>query len=150
MAEPPTLFEMFGADADLAIWEARIKNGTRPTREQLKHLLLQNRDRPLPSWLLDVVILAIDGELRAKPGRRRQSPLKAIQWAWAAAEYESTLAWLQRREAHGRLSGWPLWQGKHWWIGPPHERAARIVIARLNLHLDWRSFLNRVSSQKRG
>jgi hypothetical protein len=65
-------------------------------------------------------------------------------------EYERTLAWLQRREGHGSHSGWPLWQGKHWRIGPPHERAARIVIARLGLHLDWHSFLNRPSSQKRG
>jgi hypothetical protein len=150
MAQPRNLFEMFGADTDLAAWEARVKDGARPNREQLKDILQQNRDRPLPEWLLDLVMLAVDGGLPAKPGRRRQSPLKPYQWALAAVEYEQTLKWLQRREAAGRLSGWPLWQGKHWWTGPPHERAARIVIARHGLHVDWRSFHNRLSSQKRG
>jgi hypothetical protein len=150
MATPPTLFELFGAEADLPTWEARVNDGALPTRDELKAILRANRDHPLPDWLLDLVILGIDGGLRAKPGRRQQGPLKAVRWALAAAKYEETLKWLQHREAADRLDGWPLWQGKHWWNGPPHERAARIVIAQLGLKVDWRSFLNRLSSQKSG
>ena len=48
------------------------------------------------------------------------------------------------------LQGWSLVRGKDWWNGPPHERAARIVIARLSLRIDWPAFLNRISSDKSG
>jgi hypothetical protein len=140
------LFELFGSETELPLWEERIKQGQLPTRDQLKAILLANRHQAFPEWLLDVVILGIEGGLKGTRGRRKQNALSTMRWALAKSMYEDILLWLQRRERRNGLRGWSLLRGKHWWTGPPHERAARIVIARLNLHMDYPAFLNRISS----
>ena len=148
MKTDPDLFQMFGSETELNAWEERIQQGRLPTRDQLKTILLANRDQPLPDWLIDVVIMGIEGGLKGTRGRRRATPLAMIRWALAKAKYEDVLSWLQQRERLCGLKGWSLLQNKHWWDGPPHIRAARIVIARLNLNMDWPAFLNRISSDK--
>jgi hypothetical protein len=148
MKTDPDLFQLFGSDTELRGWEERIQQGQLPTRDQLKAVLLANQHQPLPDWLLDVVIMGIEGRLKGTRGRRRRTPLATIRWALAKAKYEDVLLWLQQRGKSSGLEGWSLLQGKHWWDGSPHERAARIVIARLNLRMDWRAFLNRISSDK--
>jgi hypothetical protein len=142
----PDLFETFGSDTEFSAWEARINKGEFPTRDQLKVMLLAQPDQVLPEWILKAVILGIEGKLKATRGRRKPNLLPVIKWAFLKTEYEGTLRWLQRREKSIGLQGWSLLQGQHWWVGPPHERAARIVIARLKLRLDWPAFLNGISS----
>ena len=142
----PDLFELFGSDTEFSAWEERIKQGELPTRDQLKVMLLAHPDQVLPEWLLDVVILGIDGRLKGTRGRRTKTSFDAIKWALAKAKYEKTLLWLQRREKSFGLQGWSVLRGKHWWKGPPHERAARIVISQLKLRIDWPAFHNRISS----
>jgi hypothetical protein len=148
MKTDPDLFQLFGSETELSAWEARIQQGRLPTRDQLKTILLANRHQPWPEWLIDVVIMGIEGELKGTRGRRRATPLATIRWAVAKAKYEDVLSWLQKRERLCGLQGWSLLQGKHWWDGPPHVRAARIVIARLDLNMDYPAFLNRISSDK--
>ena len=143
----PDLFELFGSDTEFSAWEERIKQGELPTRDQLKVMLLAHPDQVLPEWILDVVLLGIDGKLKATRGRRSSKPsVNAFKWVLAKAKYEKTLRWLQRREKSLGLEGWSLLRGKDWWDGPPHQRAARIVISQLKLRIDWRAFHNRISS----
>ena len=110
-------------------------------------MLLAHPDQVLPEWILDVVLLGIEGKLKATRGRRSSKPsVNAFKWVLAKAKYEKTLRWLQRREKSLGLEGWSLLRGKDWWDGPPHQRAARIVISQLKLRIDWRAFHNRISS----
>jgi hypothetical protein len=70
----PDLFELFGSDTEFSAWEERIKQGELPTRDQLKVMLLAHPDQVLPEWILDVVLLGIDGKLKATRGRRSSKP----------------------------------------------------------------------------
>src|SRR4051812_3608300 len=134
MAESPTsLFELFGSDVDLAAWNEKIKEGKLPTRNELKTILRANHAQPLPEWLLDVVVLGIDGKLKGQRGRPQATSLSKTRWALATAKYDDTLRWLQRRASISGLRGWKAVRDQDWWTGPPHERAARIVIAQLGL-----------------
>ncbi|MCP1927437.1 hypothetical protein [Bradyrhizobium elkanii] len=148
MKSDPDLYELFGAETEFSTWEPRIKQGVLPTREQLKAILLANAGQQFPDWLLGVVIMGIENRLKGTRGRRKENALLKTRWALAVAKYEYLLLWLQRREKRCGLQGWSVLRGKHWWTGSPHERAARIVIAQLNLSIDWRAFLNRISSHK--
>ena len=128
----PDLFELFGSDTEFSAWEERIKQGELPTRDQLKVMLLAHPDQVLPEWLLDVVILGIDGRLKGTRGRRTKTSFDAIKWALAKAKYEKTLLWLQRREKSFGLQGWrrPRYRFRRY---PDRLRAAR------NRHPDWRT-----------
>lgn len=148
MTDTPTLFEMFGSDTDLTLWEDRIRRGDLPTREQLKAILWTNQDQALPRWLFDVVLLGIDGQLKGTRGRRKESPLTWTRWAAAKVMYAAMLPWLQHREKRTGLRGWSILWNQHWWQGSPHERAARMAIARYRLPIDVPAFLNRISSDK--
>jgi hypothetical protein len=44
------------------------------------------------------------------------------------------------------LVGWSVIREPHWWAGPPHQRAARIVTAQWLKHMSWGAFLNKISS----
>jgi hypothetical protein len=75
-------------------------------------------------------------------GRQRQvrDAVRAI------AGYPRYLAWLQKRERSCGLVGWSVIREQHWWAGPPHQRAARIVTAQWLKHMSWGAFLNKISS----
>ena len=148
MEKPPTLFDLFGSEIDLTLWEQRVKRDDLPTREQLKAILLANPDLALPEWLLDIVILGIDGKLKGTRGRRRESSLTWTRWAAAKVMYAGMLPWLQQREKRCGLRGWNILRNQDWWQGSPHERAARMAIARYRLRIDVPAFLNRISSDK--
>ena len=99
-------------------------------------MLLAHPDQVLPEWILDAVILGIDGRLKGTRGRRKRPRLLRSNGHWLKTKYERTLRWLQQREKSIGLQGWSLLRGKHWWKGPPHERAARIVISQFKLRID--------------
>jgi hypothetical protein len=79
--------------------------------------------------------------VRRRRGRRR-SASNEIRNFWAISLYERWLPWLQARK---RRMGLPDSPRVHWWQGPPHERAARMVAKRLRRNQSWRSVLNLVS-----
>jgi hypothetical protein len=146
MSSRPSLFDLFDATSLLNL-ERRLAEGKIPTAEQLAAVLEANSAEPLPAWFSALVVKSLRGELKKKRGRPKdENPLSSIYFQFAMAKYHQYLPRLQKRERSVGLGGWPTLRGKPWWHGPPHERAARMATARWLPHIDWRSFLNRVSS----
>ena len=147
MSSRPSLFDLFDSTSLLNL-DWRIAEGQIPTSEELAAVLEANSAAPLPAWFSALVAKSLRGELKKKRGRPKDdNPLSSIRFQLAMALYHQYLPWLQKRERSVGLNGWPALRGKHWWAGSsPHERAARMATARWLRHIDWRSFLNRVSS----
>jgi hypothetical protein len=146
MSSRPSLFDLFDATSLLNL-ERRLAEGKIPTAEELAAVLEANSAEPLPAWFSALVVKSLRGELKKKRGRPKdENPLSSIYFQFAMAKYHQYLPRLQKRERSVGLDGWPTLRGKPWWHGPPHERAARMATARWLPHIDWRSFLNRVSS----
>src|SRR5258705_6709489 len=146
MSSRPSLFDLFDATSLLNL-ERRIAEGKIPTAEKLAAVLEANSAEPLPAWFSALVVKSLRGELKKKRGRpKNDNPLSVIRFQLAMAKYHQYLAWLQKRESSVGLEGWTAVRNQSWWNGPPHERAARLVTSRWFRHMDWRSFLNPVSS----
>ncbi|WP_156929113.1 hypothetical protein [Bradyrhizobium sp. th.b2] len=143
---PRNLFDLFDATSLLNL-ERRIAEGRIPTADELAAVLEANSAEPLPAWFSELVVKSLRGELKKKRGRPKDdSPLSVIRFQLAKAKYYQYLDWLQKRELSVGLKGWAAVRNQSWWDGSPHERAARLVTSRWFRHMDWKSFLNRVSS----
>ena len=147
MSENPNLYDLFGP-ASLNRWERLVSEGEFPTNQQLAEIVEANAGDPLPSWLIELVAKGLRGELKQRAGRPKQNALSEMRFTVAKFQYSRVLRWLQKRAQKNDLRGWSILRGQDWWQGPPHERAARIVTARWLRHMTWRTFLNKLSSQK--
>jgi hypothetical protein len=146
MSSFPSLFDLF-ASTSLLNLERRIAEDEIPNAEELAAVLEANSAEPLPAWFSALVVKSLRGELKKKRGRPPQDDaLSSIRFQLAMWKYHQYLSWLQRRQRSVGLNGWPAVRDQKWWSGPPHERAARMATARWLRHIDWKSFLNRVSS----
>ena len=140
------LYDLYGSTSLLNL-ERRIAEGKIPTAEDLAAVLEANSAEPLPVWFSALVVPSLRGGLKKKRGRPKDdSPLSVIRFQLARAKYRQYLAWLQKRERSVGLNGWTAVRDQKWWTGSPHERAARMATARWLRHMDWKAFLNRVSS----
>ena len=140
------LYDLYGPTSLLGL-EPRIAEGKIPTADELATVLEANAEEPLPAWFSALVVQSLRGELKKKRGRPpKDDALSNIRFQLAMAKYRRYLTWLQKRQRSVGLDGWPALRGKHWWTGSPHERAARMATARWLRHMDWKAFLNRVSS----
>ena len=145
---PPDLHDLYGSTT-LVNLERRIAEGKVPTGGELAAVLEANSTEPLPVWFSELLAKSLRGELKKKRGRPpNDDPLSAIRYHLARGKYFRYLAWLQKRERSSGLKGWPPLRGNHWWEGAPHERAARMATARWLRHVDWKTFLNRLSSSQ--
>ena len=124
-------------------WERAIARGRFPTSPELADLLEANSGDAIPSWLTPILILGLRSRLKHSGGRPPATMLQSTHLQLAIAMYPRYLAWLKAREKRWGLTGWPLIRESEWWVGPPHERAAKMLTARWLPHMDWRSFLNR-------
>ena len=149
MSSRPSLFDLFDATRLLNL-ERRLAEGKIPSAEELAAVLEANSAEPLPAWFSALVVKSLRGELKKKRGRPKDvNPLSSVRFQIAMAKYHRYLTWLQKRDRSIGLKGWPAVRGKSWWAGSsPHERAARMATARWLPHIDWKSFLNRVSSSR--
>jgi len=147
VTEHPSIFDLF-CDTSLMRWERLIGEGELPSKEQLADILEANAGKPLPGWIIELAAKGLRGELKRRAGRPKQNALSKMLFSALESKYSRVLRWLQKREQTCGLDGWSILQKKDWWQGPPHERAARIVTARWLRHISWRTFLNRLSSQK--
>ncbi|MDR6306637.1 hypothetical protein GGQ85_004371 [Nitrobacter vulgaris] len=127
-------------------WERAIARGRFPTSPELADLLEANSGDAIPSWLTPILILGLRSRLKQSGGRPPATVLQSMHLQLAVAMYPRYLSWLKAREKRWGLTGWPLIRESEWWVGPPHERAAKMLTARWLPHMDWRSFLNRVHS----
>ncbi|WP_156526814.1 hypothetical protein [Bradyrhizobium sp.] len=143
----PTLYDLF-EHTSLGNCRRMLAQGDIPSSEQLADVLAANAGDPLPQWFVDLLLNALRGQLKRRPGRPRRSQAMELASLGARAEYPAVHRWLVRRQSRLGLDGWSAVRNKHWWSGPPHERAAKIVIARWRLRISWRSFLNHFSSEK--
>jgi hypothetical protein len=141
-ASQSSLYELFEATS-LQNCRRLLDDGEIPPPKLLADILEANADRPLPAWFVELVAKSLKGELKRKPGRPKETFFARCQFAAAQHEYLSLLKWLVKREKTLGLKGWPERR-----TGPPHERAAKIITEQWRLHMSWRSFLNRVSSEK--
>ncbi|MBP2427607.1 hypothetical protein [Bradyrhizobium elkanii] len=143
----PTLYDLFEATS-LQNCKRRLDAGEIPSPEQLADILSANAHQPLPAWFLDLVAKSLRGDLKQRAGRPKERQIQQIRFAAATADYRAYLGWLTKRDRSLGLRGWSILRRQDWWSGPPHERAAKIVIRTWRLPIGWRSFLNRVSSDK--
>jgi hypothetical protein len=146
MSKTQNIYDLFGPTS-LSRWERLIADGKTPTKIELADILEANREEPLPPWFIETVVKSLRGELIRRPGRPKEGALLQIRFQLAKAKYPLYHEWLKKRKRVSGLNGWPAVRKKHWWQGPPHERAARIVTGRWPNKMSWRAFLNRVSSQ---
>jgi hypothetical protein len=146
MRSRQNLYDLYGPTSLLSL-ERRIAEGKIPTAEELAAVLEANSAEPPPAWFSALVVKSLRGELKKKRGRPKDdSPLSSIRFQLARVKYHQYLTWLQKRQRSVGLNGWPAVRDQKWWTGPPHERAARMATARWLRHMDWKAFLNRVSS----
>lgn len=144
MMKTPSLHDLYDPTSLIRL-ERSIAEGKIPNREELAAALEANSEQPLPPWFVSTVIKSLRGELKQRPGRPKASSLSQIRLALAKEKYRRYHAWLQNRQRSVGLEGWSAVRGKEWWVGPSHERAARIVTARWLKHMSWRAFLNAAS-----
>jgi hypothetical protein len=147
MSDQPTLFDLF-EETSLHNCRRMLDNGDVPTRGQLADVLEANADKPLPAWFIALLVKSLRGKLKRKAGRPKERTISPYWFAAAEYEYRSLLSWLTNPEKRLDLDGWSIPRGFDRSSGPPHEVAARAVAEQWRLHVSWRSFLNRVSSQK--
>ncbi|MCP1745709.1 hypothetical protein ABIF65_007384 [Bradyrhizobium japonicum] len=145
MPSRQNLYDLYGSTSLLNL-ERRIAEGKIPTAEELAAVLEANSAEPLPAWFSALVVKSLRGELKKRGRPPKDDALFSIRFQLARAKYRQYLTWLQKRERAVGLKGWPAVRDQKWWTGPPHERAARMASARWLRHMDWRAFLNRVSS----
>ena len=146
MPSRQNLFDLYGSTSLLNL-ERRIAEGKIPTADELAAVLEANSAGPLPAWFSALVVKSLRGDLKKKRGRPpKDDALSSIRFQLAMSKYRQYLAWLQKRKRSVGLNGWSGLRGQHWWEGTPHERAARMATARWLRHMDWKAFLNRVSS----
>ena len=143
----PTLYDLFEATS-LQNCKRLLDAGEIPTPRQLADILSANAHRPLPVWFSDLVAKSLRGNLKRRAGRPKAPPILEIRYAAATADYRAYLAWLTKRDRTSGLKGWSILRKQDWWSGPPYERAAKIVARKWRLPISWRSFLNRISSDK--
>jgi hypothetical protein len=145
MSKLRSVYDFYGPTSLLNL-ERSIAEGKIPAAVELAAILEANSEKQLPAWFIATVVKSLRGELKRRPGRPKASPLLEIRFALAKARYPLYLAWLQKRQRSSGLEGWSAVRRKHWWDGPPHERAARIVTQRWLRHMNWKAVLNRISS----
>jgi hypothetical protein len=144
-AETPSVYDLYGPTSLLNL-ERSIDDGKIPTAPELADILEANSERRLPAWFIAILVKSLRGKLKRPRGRPKESFLSVTRFEIAKWKYPLYLAWLQKREGSSGLDGWSAVRGKDWWAGPPHERAARIVVKQWLKHMSWRAFLNRISS----
>lgn len=147
MQPEPTLYDLY-EQTSFRYWERQITENIFPTAEQLAALIEAHAAEPLPVWVNPLIAKGLRGELKGRAGRPKETPRASMRFAVASRLYHKLLPWLRKREARVGLVGWSAVRGKDWWSGPPSERAARIATAKWLPHMSWRSFLNRLSSQR--
>lgn len=118
-----------------------------PTADQLMKALVANSKEPFPALLEQHLRQRLDGTAKKRRGRKKNGLSSNLKRLLVPIYYRKYLEWLQTRERRQGLEGWPLIRAAHWWQGPPHERAARMVQARFRLPFDWRQVLNIVSHE---
>ncbi len=150
-----TLYQLFDASS-LQNAERQMKAGERITAGQLADIIAADPGAPRPRWFDALLVKALRGELKLKPGRRKESCLAQFRFAAAAYEYRGVLKGLladkegpdpnpkptTKPKTKRRPDGLP---GP---CDPAHQRAAEIIIKEWRLAMSWRAFLNRVSSEK--
>jgi hypothetical protein len=137
-----SIFDLFD-EASFRYWEREISKGRFPTSLELADLLDANSDSIIPSWLNPIIIQGLRGNLRGRAGRPPATVWENMILQVAIAQYED---YLSQEQAHEKASNLTGESALH--VGSPHERAARRVTAHWLPHMNWRSFLNLVSSRK--
>lgn len=146
MSKIQSVHDLYGTTT-LTNLKRMVTKGRIPTAAELAAVLEANSKKPLPPWFVALVAKSLRGKLHKKKGRPKKDGISATaSLEVAKAEYPRYLAWLQKRKRGCGLDGWSAIRGTHWWAGPPHQRAARIVTARWLNHMGWRAFLNKISS----
>jgi len=129
--------------------ERRVVAGEYVDPEELAKALRRHGSRPIPPDVLEYVCRFLEGRVSKPRGRQAVPPFERRRWRMIMRSfYERYLRWLQGRKArYGHLEGWSAIREASWWLGPPHERAARMVARRLGHGAEsWRSVLNEISS----
>ena len=140
-----------------------------PTDDELRKLLLNKGRIPadvltsalqdrrhaiLPNWLIDALINELNPAKRGRGRPRiRDAELNEGYVNSLVYDYNELRLWLQQREDSVGLRGWSSIRQKDWWQGPPSERAARILAARLTRDgrpMDYRRFQTIISEYRSG
>jgi hypothetical protein len=141
------LFEQFGPGT-FANTERKLARGEFVDDKELALVLRNNPDAVLPPPIREYMIRWLEGEVKAPRGRKPLGVKGEIRNVLAGAHYKRYFAWLVRRQQRFGLTGWMPIKHAHWWQGPPHERAARMVKRRLFRRHNWRHVLNIVSARR--
>lgn len=102
----------------------------------------RNAREPIPKAVLAHLSDRLDGNVKKRQGRGRITPGRQFTKMYIATCFERRQSWLEWRQAKGGLEGWRRIRKAEWWQGPPSERAARMVQARLKLNIGWERVRN--------
>jgi hypothetical protein len=147
MSNNPTLYDLFDT-ISLQNCERQANIGEIPAADQLADIMAANPGEPLPLWFNELVVKALRRELKQKAGRRKESAIEQYRFAAAALDYKCLLSEPLEREKASDLRVKSSRRDKQPPSEPPHVRIAKSVIQNWRLHMSWRAFLNRVSSEK--
>lgn len=117
--------------------------------EDLLTALEANSGEPIPVTVLEHLRRRLDGTAKKPRGRKKVADANSLlRDHLIPVYYARYLRWLQKRERGQGLAGCSCIRGADWWQGAPNERAARMVQAVLNRHVDWRHVMNMVSKSR--
>jgi hypothetical protein len=108
------------------IW--KLERGQFISPEDLADALEQDRGKAIPDEVLNCLVQTLRGEIKTPGGRPAKNDPAIVRELFACSCYESYLTWLQKRQARFGLTGWSCIRDADWWQGPPHERAAKMVV----------------------
>jgi hypothetical protein len=132
------IYQKFGPTS-FAVIERRLSRGEFVAPADLALAIEANPDVALPSVIRDYLIGTLQGDVKARRGRKPPGPAAQLLNLYALILYEH---YLPRLQARWRRYGRPVSnRGQN----APHQRAAQLVARRLGRNQSYRHILNLVS-----
>ncbi len=136
--------------------ELYLQRGEYVSPQWLAKAIRRRGAKPIPPMVEACLCDVLEGKIAKPRGRHAQlTKDELLIWRLQASVAESWLyrrylSWLhKRKQRYGHLNGWKQIRQADFWIGPPNERAARMVARSMGKGArSWRSVQNRISSRK--
>ncbi len=120
--------------------ERKLASGVdRLSADEITSALIANSVEPVPPTVLAHIRTRLAETNRIRKGRPSSAEKNPLKVELIYHLFMRKKDWLTARKKSQGLKGWKQIRDADWWKGPPAERAARMVLRRLELNMTWES-----------